>query len=182
MGAHPANGNGRMRGPSLGMRAQRPALEGPRRPIDGTRCALDGPAGAREDGEGTRDEENQERYASRNCRHQQRPRFGSSHRQKVSAVPRGNLAFPSRSYSGRTASSGLGGGGSAARFVFDPADPVKSGFMKSIGQDADGELYATTGNSRPPGSRGGSGGSSTRRNRPPAAPPPPGVGERRQGG
>ena len=31
-------------------------------------------------------------------------------------------------------------------FMFDPSDPVKSGFMKSIGQDADGELYAVTGN------------------------------------
>ena len=36
-------------------------------------------------------------------------------------------------------------------FVFDPADPVKSGFMKSIGQDAEGELYAITGNFTPTG-------------------------------
>ena len=39
-------------------------------------------------------------------------------------------------------------------FVFDPADPVKSGFMKSIGQDADGELYAITGNFTPTGLEG----------------------------
>ena len=37
-------------------------------------------------------------------------------------------------------------------FVFDPSDPVKSGFVKSIGQDADGELYAVTGTSRRPAS------------------------------
>ena len=39
-------------------------------------------------------------------------------------------------------------------FVFDPADPVKSGFMKSVGQDADGELYAVTGNFTPTGLEG----------------------------
>jgi hypothetical protein len=39
-------------------------------------------------------------------------------------------------------------------FAFDPADPVKSGFMKSIGQDADGELYAITGNFTPTGLEG----------------------------
>jgi glucose/arabinose dehydrogenase len=39
-------------------------------------------------------------------------------------------------------------------FVFDPSDPVKSGFMKSIGQDADGELYAVTGNFTPTGLQG----------------------------
>ena len=39
-------------------------------------------------------------------------------------------------------------------FVFDPADPVKSGFMKSVGQDADGELYAVTGNFTPTGLAG----------------------------
>jgi glucose/arabinose dehydrogenase len=39
-------------------------------------------------------------------------------------------------------------------FVFDPADPGKSGFMKSIGQDADGELYAITGNFSPTGLEG----------------------------
>ena len=35
-------------------------------------------------------------------------------------------------------------------FVFDPSDPVKYRFVKSIGQDADSELYAVTGNSRRP--------------------------------
>lgn len=39
-------------------------------------------------------------------------------------------------------------------FVFDPADAVKSGFMKSIGQDAAGELYAVTGNFTPTGLQG----------------------------
>ena len=39
-------------------------------------------------------------------------------------------------------------------FVFDPSDPVKSGFMKGIGQDADGELYAVTGNFTPTGLEG----------------------------
>lgn len=39
-------------------------------------------------------------------------------------------------------------------FVFDPSDPVRSGFMKSIGQDADGELYAITGNFTPTGLEG----------------------------
>ena len=39
-------------------------------------------------------------------------------------------------------------------FVFDPTDPVKSGFVKSIGQDADGELYAVTGNFTPTGLQG----------------------------
>ena len=39
-------------------------------------------------------------------------------------------------------------------FTFDPADPVKSGFMKSIGQDAEGELYAITGNVTPTGLQG----------------------------
>ena len=39
-------------------------------------------------------------------------------------------------------------------FVFDPSDPVKSGFMKSIGQDAAGELYAVTGNFTPTGLEG----------------------------
>ena len=39
-------------------------------------------------------------------------------------------------------------------FVFDPQDPVKSGFLKSIGQDADGELYAITGNFTPTGLQG----------------------------
>ena len=39
-------------------------------------------------------------------------------------------------------------------FVFDPSDPVKSGFVKSIGQDADGELYAVTGNFTPTGLAG----------------------------
>jgi glucose/arabinose dehydrogenase len=39
-------------------------------------------------------------------------------------------------------------------FVFDPSDPVKSGFMKSIGQDAQGELYAVTGNFTPTGLAG----------------------------
>jgi glucose/arabinose dehydrogenase len=36
-------------------------------------------------------------------------------------------------------------------FVFDPADPLRSGFMKSVGEDADGELYAVTGNFTPTG-------------------------------
>ncbi len=39
-------------------------------------------------------------------------------------------------------------------FAFDPADPVKSGFMKSIGEDAEGELYAITGNFTPTGLAG----------------------------
>jgi glucose/arabinose dehydrogenase len=39
-------------------------------------------------------------------------------------------------------------------FVFDPSDSVRSGFMKSIGQDADGELYAVTGNFTPSGLEG----------------------------
>ena len=39
-------------------------------------------------------------------------------------------------------------------FVFDPADAVKSGFMKSIGQDAAGELDAVTGNFTPTGLQG----------------------------
>jgi hypothetical protein len=39
-------------------------------------------------------------------------------------------------------------------FTFDPLDPVKSGFMKSVGQDADGELYAITGNFTPTGLQG----------------------------
>jgi glucose/arabinose dehydrogenase len=39
-------------------------------------------------------------------------------------------------------------------FVFEPSDPVRSGFMKSIGQDADGELYAITGNFTPTGLEG----------------------------
>jgi glucose/arabinose dehydrogenase len=39
-------------------------------------------------------------------------------------------------------------------FAFDPTDPVRSGFMKSIGQDADGELYAITGNFTPSGLEG----------------------------
>jgi hypothetical protein len=39
-------------------------------------------------------------------------------------------------------------------FAFDPAHPVKSGFMKSIGEDAQGELYAITGNFTPTGLAG----------------------------
>jgi glucose/arabinose dehydrogenase len=39
-------------------------------------------------------------------------------------------------------------------FVFDPSDPLKSGFMKSIGEDAAGELYAVTGNFTPTGLEG----------------------------
>ena len=39
-------------------------------------------------------------------------------------------------------------------FVFDPSDPVRSGFMKGIGQDAAGELYAVTGNFTPSGVEG----------------------------
>lgn len=39
-------------------------------------------------------------------------------------------------------------------FRFDASDPVRSGFMKSIGQDADGELYAITGNFTPTGLEG----------------------------
>jgi glucose/arabinose dehydrogenase len=39
-------------------------------------------------------------------------------------------------------------------FVFDASDAVKSGFMKSIGEDADGELYAITGNFTPTGLAG----------------------------
>jgi glucose/arabinose dehydrogenase len=39
-------------------------------------------------------------------------------------------------------------------FRFDPSDPVRSGFMKSIGRGADGELYAITGNFTPTGLEG----------------------------
>jgi glucose/arabinose dehydrogenase len=39
-------------------------------------------------------------------------------------------------------------------FIFNPADATRSGFVKSIGQDADGELYAVTGNFTPTGLRG----------------------------
>ena len=39
-------------------------------------------------------------------------------------------------------------------FVFDPSDPVRSGFMKGIGVDAEGELYAITGNFTPTGLEG----------------------------
>ena len=39
-------------------------------------------------------------------------------------------------------------------FTFDPLDPVKSGFMKTVGQDADGELYGITGNFTPTGLQG----------------------------
>ena len=39
-------------------------------------------------------------------------------------------------------------------FRFDPSNPVRSGFMKSIGRDADGELYAITGNFTPTGLEG----------------------------
>jgi glucose/arabinose dehydrogenase len=39
-------------------------------------------------------------------------------------------------------------------FMFTPGDAVKSGFLKSIGQDADGELYAVTGLFTPTGLRG----------------------------
>jgi glucose/arabinose dehydrogenase len=39
-------------------------------------------------------------------------------------------------------------------FVFDPSDPARLGFMKSIGQDAEGELYAVTGNFTPTGLAG----------------------------
>ena len=39
-------------------------------------------------------------------------------------------------------------------FAFKPNDPVKSGFVKSIGEDADGELYAVTGLFTPTGLRG----------------------------
>jgi glucose/arabinose dehydrogenase len=39
-------------------------------------------------------------------------------------------------------------------FVFDPSHPVRSGFVKSIGADADGELYAITGNFTPTGLEG----------------------------
>jgi hypothetical protein len=38
--------------------------------------------------------------------------------------------------------------------VFDPSHPVRSGFVKSIGADADGELYAITGNFTPTGLEG----------------------------
>lgn len=38
--------------------------------------------------------------------------------------------------------------------VFDADDPDRAGFMKSIGVDADGELYAITGNSSPTGLEG----------------------------
>ena len=34
------------------------------------------------------------------------------------------------------------------------ADPALAGFMKALGQDAEGELYAVTGNSTPSGLRG----------------------------
>jgi glucose/arabinose dehydrogenase len=39
-------------------------------------------------------------------------------------------------------------------FVFDAVDPEKAGFLKSIGEDADGELYAVTGNFTPTGLAG----------------------------
>jgi glucose/arabinose dehydrogenase len=39
-------------------------------------------------------------------------------------------------------------------FVFDASDPERAGFLKSIGQDAEGELYAITGNSTPSGLEG----------------------------
>jgi hypothetical protein len=39
-------------------------------------------------------------------------------------------------------------------FTFDPSDPAKSGFIKSMGQDAEGELYAITGNFTPTGLQG----------------------------
>jgi hypothetical protein len=39
-------------------------------------------------------------------------------------------------------------------FVFNPSDPSKAGFVKSIGEDADGELYAVTGLFTPTGLRG----------------------------
>jgi hypothetical protein len=39
-------------------------------------------------------------------------------------------------------------------FTFDAADPALAGFMKAVGQDAEGELYAVTGNSTPSGLRG----------------------------
>lgn len=39
-------------------------------------------------------------------------------------------------------------------FVFNPNDAVKSGFVKGIGQDAEGELYAVTGNFTATGIRG----------------------------
>jgi glucose/arabinose dehydrogenase len=39
-------------------------------------------------------------------------------------------------------------------FAFDPSDPIRSGFMKSIGHDAEGELYAITGNFTPTGVEG----------------------------
>ena len=39
-------------------------------------------------------------------------------------------------------------------FLFDAADPARAGFVKSIGQDADGELYAVTGLFTPTGVRG----------------------------
>ena len=39
-------------------------------------------------------------------------------------------------------------------FVFNSADPAKAGFVKSIGEDADGELYAVTGLFTPTGLRG----------------------------
>ena len=39
-------------------------------------------------------------------------------------------------------------------FVFDPSHPVRSGFVKSIGEDADGELYVITGNFTPTGLEG----------------------------
>lgn len=39
-------------------------------------------------------------------------------------------------------------------FVFDANDPAQAGFMKSVGIDADGELYAITGNFTPTGLQG----------------------------
>lgn len=39
-------------------------------------------------------------------------------------------------------------------FVFDPEDPAQAGFMKAIGIDAAGELYAITGNFTPTGLQG----------------------------
>jgi hypothetical protein len=39
-------------------------------------------------------------------------------------------------------------------FVFDADDPAEAGFVKAIGSDADGELYAVTGNFTPTGLQG----------------------------
>ena len=39
-------------------------------------------------------------------------------------------------------------------FVFDADDPSQAGFVKTIGQDAEGELYAITGNFTPTGLQG----------------------------